>query len=280
VAVSAALGAAPAGDSAETIYTLSAFGVNPRVIGVRDREKPMDLGVVPARLGSSVNCSFENAGAGLALGKDCLYADSFLYLVRWEDGGRRVLPAGSGLELVSSVVRLGPMSAAFKKPIGIRFAVPRPASGREAVFLFDARKGSWSVRPSSARGDSVEARVREPGIYAVLSDTLAPSVGAPLVRSRRSHATGKSVREIVVPIVDKGSGVDSDATVVYVDGKKQIGRWDGFSQKVIVLMSGKNIIGMHDVRIVASDRVGNGSERVTQIEVPPPAPKGGAQGRR
>ncbi len=278
VAVSA--GAASAGDTAETIYALSAFGVSPRNIGIRNRGKSMDLNVVPARRGSSANYSFENTGAGLALGKDCLYSDAFLYLARWEDGARRVLPAGSGLELVSPAVRLGPMSAAFKKPIGIRFAVSRPISGKEAVFLFDARKGSWSVRPSSARGDSLEASVREPGIYAVLSDTLAPSVGAPVVRSRRSHATGKSVREIVVPIVDKGSGVDSEATAVYVDGKKQIGRWDGFSQKVFVLVSGQNIIGMHDVRIVASDRVGNVSELVTQIQVPPPAPKGGAQGRR
>ena len=148
------------------------------------------------------------------------------------------------------------------------------------MFFFDARKGSWSIRASQARGDSLEARVREPGIYAVLSDTLAPSVGAPQAKSRRSHATGKRVREIVIPIADKGSGVDGEKTVVYIDGKKQIGRWDGFSQKVFVLLGGQNIIGVHDVRIVAVDRVGNVSERVTQIEVPPPAPTGGAQGRR
>jgi hypothetical protein len=122
--------------------------------------------------------------------------------------------------------------------------------------------------------------VREPGIYAALADSLAPSVGAPQLRTRRSHATGIRVREIAIAIIDKGSGVDSERTTVYVDGKKQIGRWDGFSQKVFVILGGKNIIGVHDLRIVALDRVGNASELVTQLEVPPPAPKSGAQGRR
>ena len=264
----------------ETVYAFATFGGVARVLRIRSGGEPMDLNVVPARKGSPAEHRFENIGASLALGEDCLYSNALLYTARWEQDARRVLPAGSGLELLAPAVRLGPMSAAFKKPVVLSFAVPRPAAGKEAVFLYDARKGSWSIRSSSARGDSLQARVREPGIYAVLSDTLSPSVGAPQLASRRSHATGKRVREIVVPIVDKGSGVDSDATAVYVDGKKQIGRWDGFSQKVIVLLGGENIIGMHDVRIVAFDRVGNVSERVTRLEVPPPAPKGGAQGRR
>jgi hypothetical protein len=279
-AAAGAVAAAALGDTAETIYTLGAFGAKPRRIGVRNRGKPMDLAVIPARSGSGASYRFDDLGAGLELGGDCLYSDSFLYLARWEESAERVIPAGSGLALVTPPIRLGPMSAAFKKPVELRFAASRALGGREAVFVFDPRKGAWSARPSSARGDSIAARVREPGIYAVLSDTLPPSVGTPQVRSRRSYATGRTVREIVVSIMDKGSGVDSDATAVYVDGTKQIGRWDGFSQKVFVLMSGKNIIGMHDLKIVASDRVGNVSERVARIEIPPPAPQGGAQGRR
>jgi hypothetical protein len=279
-AASAAGGEGAAGNTAETVYTVASFGTGPRNIRVRDRGSAVTLAVLPARKGSAARCSLGDEGAVLSVGADCLYADSFLYLARWEGDARRALPEGSGLAVETHAVRLGPMSAAFKRPVAIRFSLSRPASGKEAVFRFDAREGAWSARPTAARGDALEASVREPGIYAVLSDTLAPAVGAPQVRSRKSHATLKSVREIVVSIADGGSGIDSDATAVYVDGKKQIGRWDGFSQKVFVLMTGQNIIGVHDVKIVASDRVGNVSERVTRIEIPPPAPKGGAQGRR
>ena len=264
----------------ETVLSFSEFPESGRVLRIANRGRTMDLKIVPARKNDAAAHRFEEIGVGLAVGKDCLYSDNLLYLARWDGDARGVIPVGSGMRPVATAVRLGPMSVAYKKPVEIRFALPRPAEGNEAVYHFDARRGTWSMRASTAHGDSLGAMVREPGIYAVLADSLAPSVGAPQLRARTSYATGGRVREIAIPIVDKGSGVDASRTTVYVDGMKQIGRWDGFSQKVFVLLGGKNIIGVHDLRIVALDRVGNASELVTQLEVPPPAPKSGAQGRR
>lgn len=269
-----------AASAGETVLSFSSFPKSGRTLRIKNRGRTMDLNIVPVRKNDAATHRFEEIGVGLSVGKDCLYSDNLLYVARWDDDARRVIPVGSGMRPVAPAARLGPMSAAFKKPVEIRFALSRPIEGNEAVYHFDARRSTWSMRASTARGDSVGAMVREPGIYAALADSLAPSVGAPQLRTRRSHATGIRVREVAIPIIDKGSGVDSERTTVYVDGKKQIGRWDGFSQKVFVILGGKNIIGVHDLRIVALDRVGNASELVTQLEVPPPAPKSGAQGRR
>jgi hypothetical protein len=264
----------------ETVYAIPTFGRTPRTLRVTNRGTTIDLHVVPARRGSAGEYDFGDIGAGISLTSGCLYSDAFLYLSRWEGDARRRIPEGSGMRLVAPAVRFGPMSAAFKTPVEIRFELPRPASAKEAVFRFDPRKGAWSMCASAARGSSIGAGVREPGVYAVLSDTLAPSVGAPQLRTIKTRATGESYREIVAAVVDGGSGVDAERTVVYVDGKKRIARWDGFSQKVFVPLRGKNIIGVHDLRIVALDRLGNAAELATRFEVPPPAPKGGAQGRR
>jgi hypothetical protein len=165
----------------------------------------------------------------------------------------------------------------FKKSIEMRFVLGDGERGKLAVCRLDERKASWSFRPSSRDG-GVSAFIREPGVYAVFADSVAPTIGSPELASRRSHATDETVPEVVIPITDRGCGVDAERTKVYVDGIKQIARWDGFSEKVFVILRDENIIGEHDLSIVAVDRLGNSTRLVTQLHVPPP--HGGKGGGR
>lgn len=256
-------------------------------VGDRGRSFPVRVGgvtrevhVVAAEREGGVSRDFADLGAGLSVGGGSLYGNALLYLAAWERSCAGALPEGAGLRAATEGVRFGPVSAVFKGPVEIRFFAGGAGGGKAAVFRFDERKGSWSMRPSSARGDSVSAPVREPGVYAVLIDSLAPSIGAPNLAARRSFATGSTVYEAVIPITDKGSGVDADRTEVYLNGKKQIARWDGFSEKVFVILRDENIIGVHDLAIVAADRLGNSTRLVTQLHVPAPGTKGGTGGSR
>lgn len=270
----------PATETGELILSTRAIGESERTLRIRGRGQTNDVHILPIERDASLARDFDDVGFGLTVEKESLYSDAFLYVTRWESDVEAMVPPGSGMRPVTKGVRLGPMSATLRKPIEIRFPAAHPLEGKQAVFHFDQRKGVWSMRTSLARGGTVSALVREPGVYAVLLDSLPPSIGTPQVRTRRSYATGARVREAVLPIADRGSGVDPDRTEVYLDGRKQIARWDGFSEKLFVLLGGPNIIGVHDLSIVAADRLGNTSELVTQLQISPPANKGGSGGTR
>jgi len=121
---------------------------------------------------------------------------------------------------------------------------------------------------SAIRGDAVTASVRTPGVYCVFADRAAPRIGAPSVRKRVSFATEASLPEIVIPIQEKGSGVDDERTTVYVNGQKRIARWDGFSERLYVLLREEGVAGSHDLTIVAGDQAGNVSRLETRLVIP------------
>ncbi len=269
----------PAPDD-EIVLAFGDVEKNRTTLEVPGRRGAVDVHVIAARKNRFTKQEFSDIGATLSIAPGSLYSDGLVYLAGWDGDLAGSIPAGSGIRALTPAVKLGPVSAAFSKPIEIQFACGGRLDERQAVFQYDARSGAWSLRPTSIRADSASAAVREPGVYAVLADTLAPTIGVPQVRSRRSYATGKFVREMAVSIVDRGCGLDADRTTIYLDGEKQIARWDGFSEKLIVLLRGENIIGVRDLAIIAVDRLGNSSELVTKLHVSPPGSKSGAGGAR
>ena len=266
------------GDSSGFVLSFDDIGETGRTFSVRIGGKTTEVHVVGARRDGVLRRDFVDVGAGLTVSKGCLFSDALLYLAPWERDPSRTLAEGAGLSALTRGVRFGPASAVIKSPVEIRFAAPDPRMTNAAVFHFDERKAAWSLRTSSVRGDSVCALVREPGVYCVLADSLAPTIGAPHVASRRSYATRSVFQELVVHVVDRGSGVDADKTEVYLDGKKQIARWDGFSEKLFVILRDKNIPGVHDLSIAAVDRLANSTRLVTQLQIPPPVTQGGTKG--
>jgi len=250
------------------------------MLQVREKGTTRDVHVFSLRSDSPFTREFDDIGFGVTAERGSVYSDALLYVTRREGSVKALIPAGSGMHPVTRGVRLGPMSATLRRPIEIRFSDADTLEARQAVFHFGEREGAWSMRPSSRRGGIVSARVREPGIYAVLVDSLPPSIGVPQVKSRRSYATGARIREAVIPISERGSGLDVDRTEIYLDGTKQIARWDGFPEKMFVLLGDPNIIGMHELSIVAVDRLGNTSKLVHQLHISPPASKGGSGGGR
>jgi hypothetical protein len=138
--------------------------------------------------------------------------------------------------------------------------------GRAAFYKLDERKAQWQYTSSEMVGDTLVASVRAPGVYGVFIDEEPPKVSAAQVRSRQSYATGVTIRELVIPIEDVGSGVDDERCVVYVNGRKRIARWDGFRNKMFVPLeddAGKDAIALS---VTAFDRVGNEARLAKRIE--------------
>jgi hypothetical protein len=255
------------------VLSLADFGERGQTLTVECRQGPRIVHLVPARKGEPLVREFPDVGVGISTLKESLYSDAILYVAGWERDVRQTPFPRDALNPVTSAFRLGPESVALKGSIEIRFVTGRSVDGREAVYRFDERKSAWSYRSSFVRGDTLAAFVRQPGVYAVFVDSIAPRVGTPRVEVRRSHATGEQFREIVIGITDEGSGLDVEALEVYLNGNKQIARWDGFSEKTFVLIRNQNIIGLQDCAISAVDRVGNASKLNTQIHIPVLDPK-------
>lgn len=267
------------GDSGEFVLTFDAVGETPAAIRVKIDGGVRDVHLIAVRPDAPFEHDFPGLGVSLAAGPGSVFANSLLFVSGCETcAGEN--PTGSGTRVLTAPVRLGPRSAVLRKAVEIRFSAAGPPEGRAAVFQWDEEKSRWSFRRSTSTNGAISALVREPGIYAVLSDSLAPRIGEPTVARRKSFATGRTVVEAAIPLADGGCGVDAERSEVYVDGRKQIARWDGFLEKMFVIVEDENIIGAHDLSIVAVDRLGNSTRLVTQLRIPPPAIDDGIGGGR
>ncbi|UCG50628.1 MAG: hypothetical protein JSW58_10495 [Candidatus Latescibacterota bacterium] len=277
----ASTGVAEGSDGRETDWTSSVGQTGqPLSFGIKHAGLVRHVNVLPVPHTQAVKGAFPDLAGGkgnLKTREGSLYSDAFLYLMTWEGDISRTRYPTDELCPVTDAVRVGPLSLAFKSSVEVTFRLDRASDGREAFYRLTSGKDEWAFVSSFVRGDTVSAYVDAPGVYSVFLDTLGPRIGTPRVNFRKSHATGKKSPELVIPILDKGSGVDYERTEVYVDGNKQIARWDGISEKMFVLFRNQNIIGVHDVSVVAVDRMGNASKRDTEFHIP--TPKTGDSGR-
>ncbi|MFH1755586.1 MAG: M23 family metallopeptidase [Candidatus Latescibacterota bacterium] len=192
-----------------------------------------------------------------------LYGPGFIYLTEW----RKKRPALGELTIRSKIIRIGPPSLATRSFLELSFPSTVAWSEKEAVYELNEKKGTWSYIPTLSTDESVSAHIHRPGIFAVLTDPTPPKIGTPVLRRHRMYADGRTFPEIVITLADKGAGIDAESTEIFLDGAKQIARWDGFSKKIFVLLREQNIIGTHKLSITALDHAGNESRLQTNLTI-------------
>ncbi|MFQ5511824.1 MAG: M23 family metallopeptidase [Candidatus Krumholzibacteriia bacterium] len=213
--------------------------------------------------GESIVGDVASLGAGVSTNERSLYASAFLYLSAWP---HEAAPSAE-LQSIVSPVEVGPTSLVFKRSAGLRMALDGKADGREAVYRLDERKKEWSYNQSRVRGDTVYTSIRSPGVYGVFVDAEAPRIAELSLAKRKSYATGEALPEIVIALVDEGSGIDPDLSEVRLNGERQVARWDGFAKKMFVLLREPVPEGAYEVSVVAVDRAGNRAIRQSRIEL-------------
>jgi len=230
--------------------------------------------VFPVREGVAVSCIDPGLGVEIRAGASALYAGGILYLAGCD------APRGSAgpreLEPVSRTFQVGPSSAAFKDGIEIRLGTLERIEPGAAVYRWNDKKKTWEYCESTLAGDTLVCRTKVPGAFRAFIDAVPPRIETPSVIGHRMYATGEIFPEVVFPLEDGGSGVNGEDTEVYMDGTKMIARWDYFSKKMFVLVREKNIIGDHELVIIARDNSGNVSRLQTTINI---SPKGKAASR-
>jgi hypothetical protein len=204
--------------------------------------------------------------ASVAVPAGALYGHGFVFLSQWDERDKTV-KSQDELVLHSKIIRIGPLSLAVRSFLELTFLSSEPWSGKEAVYKLNEKKGKWSFRPTLTEGESINAHIHYPGVYAVFSDRTPPRIGTPLLRKHRMYADGRIYPEIVIPLVDEGAGLDAENTRILLDGEEQIARWDGFSKKSFVLLRGQNIIGTRGLTVIALDHAGNESQLQTSLTI-------------
>ena len=220
------------------------------------------------RGGEGVSLQLPALSLQLVVGEATNYGDQVMYATTWSSAD----PVSNG-ELVprSESVLLGPYTMGLGADFELRFLSSRPgglADTADAIYRLNEKKNEWSHYRSVVDGAMISTTARRPGVYAVLSDEYAPEILRPFTSWRRSYATGANRPEIVVPIGDAGSGVDDERCSIYLNGVKQIARWDGNAKKMFVIVKDQNIMGTQAISIVAYDKIGNRSQLDTTIEIP------------
>lgn len=215
------------------------------------------------RAAEAGSIAFAPLGIELTRTVGALFGDAVVFAVG--EGSARA-PRQRSLVARSKAVRLGPAGLIFKQNPALRFEVDRPTS-RDAVFRSGDAGGPWSFMASTIDSTGVAASIDRPGIFAVLCDQGAPWIGTARVVLSTSYADGETTYEIHVPVDDEGAGFDDGKTEVFVDGVKQIWRWDFVAKKIIVALRDEPIIGPHAVRVVAFDRIGNSSNADATVTI-------------
>ncbi len=200
----------------------------------------------------------------IAAGGNSVYNDMIMYASSWENGAS----GGDRGELLSRsrAVRIGPYSATLKADVKISFVVPRPDSSC-AIYRLNEQKMEWVFYESELGDGLVSTTAKRPGVYAVFSDKSAPGISRPYVVTRASYATGRGAPEVVVGLEEDGSGLDSEHTAVYLNGVKQIARWDDQQKKLFISIRDANIIGPQALTVAACDKIGNRSRLEATIDV-------------
>ncbi len=227
--------------------------------------KSTSLYIVGVRAGQPRSVPFAALNLEVIFGERTFAADKVVFAAPWSGRGQDLVMG----QLVRHnwPVLIGPYSALLERDMEIRFIVP-DATPNHAVFRLNERKLEWQYYPSVVHRDVVATTAKRPGVYAVLSDNEPPSILRPVVKRWQSHS-GKVVRnEIHVPIEDTGSGFDPERGGAYLNGIKQIARWDGTDKKWFIQIYDKNIIGQQAISIVAYDQIGNRTQLDTTIDVP------------
>ncbi|MFI5371310.1 MAG: hypothetical protein ACHQ52_07095, partial [Candidatus Eisenbacteria bacterium] len=226
----------------------------------RDRPWVARGPVCVAHLVNGPNPDSSTTGFRWQLPPDALFDPEVTFL---EEGGQAP-PPGAELALIWSGNRLLPETMPLRKPVVVTMS-HIDLRGRRHFGLFENSGGDWdwiSSTIDSAAG-VVRGESRHLGWFAVMSDTVAPRIGAPVSAGSRSGPYPRWAIE--ASLEERGSGVDARASWIEWDGKREPSEWDPEAGVLRWRPAARPPAGEHRIDVVASDKAGNVRRRAATL---------------
>jgi len=177
--------------------------------------------------------------------------------------------AGAGPELFPAgpAWDVEPRGAVFDVPFRVQAPeLAAAAAGVAAHTGLFATNAGGNLRFLSA-GRTPEGQLtgetRVVGRFAVLADTTAPTIGAPVVAPR-----GSRPQQVRFTVRDQGADLGDGGIDVQLDGEFTIAEWDPETGRVDLDLERTLSAGAHRLRVVATDQLGNRRESVFTLRVP------------
>lgn len=215
--------------------------------------------------GETRSLRFPAHGVRVDLPGSTVRSDALIYARSADTAGQKI----EALKRLSRPVRIGPVGWVLHGPLTVRIDFHKPEKD-QAIYRYDDYRRSWSYLASTSDSTGWSAKSDRPGVFAVFRDASAPKLGKPILATARSWATGRSEREIRIPVSDDGSGFDESRAVIRLGGVRQIFHWDFVAKKLVVPLHDDSIIGKQSLRVVAFDRGGNRSTRSATVDTRTP----------
>jgi hypothetical protein len=172
-----------------------------------------------------------------------------------------VVALGLELEPVGVCVAVEPQSAAFDRPFSIALRPPGADPTRIGLFTIESDGEPRLLSAERTSDGMIIGTTRTLTTFALLRDTTPPRIGP-------VHVTGpKSASKLRLTVADAGAGLEDGGIVVEVDGALAIPEWDPETGDVFVEPETALRPGSHQLRVVATDALGNRAEKVQSFRV-------------
>lgn len=168
------------------------------------------------------------------------------------------LPPPASGRFVRRPFALLPDWLAFAAPIGLSVPLAgSPDNDKTAFYIHrEGNRWSWIGRRTDPEGGRLSATVSGGGAYAVLTDTVPPTIAAVNIADKASLTSGRP--QIRCTVADELSGFEDDRNFeITIDGKWIIPEYDA-DQKLLTGKPHWTIHGTsHRLAITVRDRCGN-----------------------
>ncbi len=170
------------------------------------------------------------------------------------------IEATSGLTPIGDAWRIEPARLPLRRSVLVSAAIA-PGAARQGVGLYRRGDDGWdwigAVDDTAVR--TISATSRQLGAFALFRDERAPRVPRwTVVRDTTRAPYSRWALEAVVD--EEGSGVAARASWFEVDGRRVPTEWDPEAGRLRWRPAAPPARGMHQARIVATDRAGNRSD--------------------
>ena len=206
---------------------------------------------ISAKLGGTVSYGQK---ASMTFPAGALYNDVFANI--WPTTAYEVT---GGLPLMSEVYDFRPAGVPLEKKGSIRIQYSENVQNLKelGIYWWDNIKKRWYYMDDKRqeKSRSLTASIIYPSFYAILRDTLRPTISELLPES---GSTAKSSGLTLSAIIkDVGKGVDTDTLVMSLDGKRLDAEYDPDRSKLSYFLTRQLAPGKHTLTIEASDRAGH-----------------------
>jgi hypothetical protein len=175
-------------------------------------------------------------------------------------------PPEPGPELVSlsPAHRLLPETMPLRKPVTVMLRHLRLEGEKHyGLCVSGGEDWGWMQAVFDSVHGTARAETRQLGWYAVLADTVAPRIGAPVTAGVRGGPYPRWAIE--ASLEERGSGVDARASWIEFDGVRRPSEWDPEAGVLRWRPAARPAAGTHRIEAVATDKAGNLRRRTASL---------------